>query len=173
MQIFVDGYNFIGRQRGLRGDIPAKRSRLIADLVRYHQIKGVPVTVVFDAGRSVYAYEHEERMGGISIIFAGREETADDVLIRLASHLGTESVVVSSDRAVQEGVRASGGRAVYSGDFETKLNAALNGANNPKLAPQDRDEEPLPVRPHFGAKKGNPFKRPRDDRDRDTLLRKL
>ena len=48
IQIVIDGYNVIGGERGLRGDLEGKRKQLIQQLQQYRERKGYPITVVFD-----------------------------------------------------------------------------------------------------------------------------
>lgn len=170
----IDGYNIIGRQKGLRGDLEAKRTKLLADLSRYYQLKGYPVTVVFDGWRSGWEVEHEERVGGISVIFSRRGEQADTVIVRLARELGSACVVVTSDREVQKEASACGGTAIYSGEFEARLNIVLLGGGLSGPGERDDVEEPDDSdRPLFGAKKGNPFRRSKKERRRIAKLRKL
>jgi predicted RNA-binding protein with PIN domain len=172
VHMLVDGYNFIGRQKGLRGDLKAKRKKLLDDLSRYRQLKGYPITVVFDGWRSGWEVEHEERVGGISVIFSRMGEPADAVIARLAQEMGNACVVVTSDREVQKAARASGGTAIFSGEFEARLNAVLSGGSH---GPADKDEEEqdLPGQPRFGRKKGNPFRRSKAERKRISKLTKL
>ena len=172
MHMIIDGYNFIGRQQGLRGDLEVKRKKLLADLSRYQQIKGHPITVVFDGWRSGWEIEHEERVGGISVIFSRQGEQADRVIARLAREMGNVCVVVTSDREVQSSARASGGTAIYSGEFETRLRSALSNEIRP--GPMDKEEEePLEEQHRFGHKKGNPFRRSKAERKRIAKLKKL
>ena len=170
--MLIDGYNFIGRQKGLRGDLEAKRKKLLADLSRYHRLKGYPVTVVFDGWREGWEVEHEERVGGITVIYSRRGEQADAVIARLAREMGSACVVVTSDREVQKAVCASGGTAIFSGEFEARLHAALSGGDLPGAVGKD-EEEDLADRPLFGVKKGNPFRRSKKDRKRIAKLKKL
>ena len=173
MHMLIDGYNFIGRQKGLRGDLEAKRKKLLADLSRYHQIKGYLITVVFDGWRSGWEVEHEERVGGIGVIFSRRGERADAVIARLAREMGNACVVVTSDREVQNAARACGATAIYSGEFETRLMTTLSNEMRPGPADKEEEEEGLLGKPRFGLKKGNPFRRSKAERKRIAKLRKL
>jgi predicted RNA-binding protein with PIN domain len=173
MHMLIDGYNFIGRQKGLRGDLEAKRKKLLAEVSRYHRLKGYPVTVIFDGWRSGWESEHEERAGGISVIFSRKGERADAVIARLAQEMGNACLVVTSDREVQRAVRASGGTAIYSGEFEDRLKAALMGEAMPRSADKGEEEGDLIEKPRFGVKKGNPFRRSKSERKRIAKLKKL
>lgn len=166
MQIIIDGYNFIGRQKGLRGDLEGKRARLIEQLSAYRRIKNIPVTVVFDgSGKG-----ETGRTGGVEVIFSGYGESADDVIVRLAGDFREGCTVVSSDRAVQDQVRRSGGVALYSGEFEARLHAALDHQEGeiPLKEPLDEADPPRP-----SEKKGNPHKRSKAERRRQGRLKRL
>lgn len=163
MHLIIDGYNFIGRQKGLRGDLEGKRARLIEQLTAYRRIKKLPVTVVFDGSGTGAA----ERSGGIEVIFSGQGESADDVIIRMAENFREGCTVVSSDRAVRDQVQRSGGIAIYSGEFETRLHAVLHQEGTPPTK-FDETETPRPT-----EKKGNPHKLSKTERRRQGRLRRL
>jgi hypothetical protein len=129
--------------------------------------------VVFDGWRSGWDTEHEERVGGISVIFSRKGERADAVIARLAQEMGGACLVVTSDREVQKAASTSGGTAVYSGEFEDRLRAALVGETPPSPIDKDEAEDAAMVRTRFGVKKGNPFRRSRSERKRISRLKKL
>jgi YacP-like NYN domain len=52
MEIIIDGYNVIGSETGLTGNLERKRNFLVQQLVNYHKNKGHGLTVVFDGWRS-------------------------------------------------------------------------------------------------------------------------
>ncbi|MGH7832275.1 MAG: NYN domain-containing protein, partial [Candidatus Binatia bacterium] len=61
LHIIVDGYNLIGSEKGLTGNLGKRRKQLIEQLQLYHAAKGYSVTVVFDGWRSGWIYEVEEQ----------------------------------------------------------------------------------------------------------------
>lgn len=172
MRIIVDGYNFIGRDKGLRGDLEKKRRLLIEQLSSYRRIKGFPVTVVFDGGDFG---ETREQIGGIEVIFSGRGVTADEVICRMAEELREGCTVASSDREVQRRVLSSGGIAIYSGEFEKRLQAAIHpGAATSEKEQMEKaalDEMEGPSR--TVEKKGNPRKLSKAERLRQGRLKRL
>jgi predicted RNA-binding protein with PIN domain len=168
MRLIIDGYNFIGRQGGLRGNIEAKRNRLISDLEQYRQTKPHDVTVVFDGTRSGDPFEHEERTGGVAIVYSRRGESADEVIVRMAAEWGRDSIVVTSDRAVGQSCTASGALVLFSGEFESRLRAALSN----ELSGTTEDDPPSPHR-STGDKSGNPYRRPKKERQRAARIRGL
>lgn len=129
MHFIIDGYNLIGRQKGLRGDIESRRERLIENLSRYQQATGHHVTVVFDGWRTGRESEHKEDVGGVSVIFSRRDERADSVIARIAGEMargmGNHCVVVTSDRELRKIIKDCGCTLLYAGEFEERLKKAL------------------------------------------------
>ena len=163
MTLIIDGYNFIGRQGGLRGDIEAKRNRLLSDLSRYRHARPCTLVVVFD-GRGTT--EDEEYVGGVTAIYSRRGESADTVIVRMAESLGQDAVVVTSDREVQRAASATGAAVFFSGEFEDRLRVACDGSG-------DAVKKGAPPEPPRPDKKGNPFRRSKSDRHRAARLRNL
>jgi len=162
----VDGYNVIGSQKGLRGDIERRREQLIDQLVRYRLRKGYPVTVVFDGWGSGWPDEHGELRDGIDIVFSRHGEKADTVIVRMAEELGSACLVVSSDREVARSVRAAGGIAVSVSEFEDRISQAENAASG---AEGSAEEAPA-IR---SEKKGNPHRLSKKERKKRIRLNKL
>jgi len=170
IQIVIDGYNVIGGERGLRGDLEGKRNQLIQQLHDYRERKGYPITVVFDGWRSGWMREGQEEIGGITVIFSRQGEKADSVIERLARELGSGCVVVTSDQEVRRAVEASDAAAIYSGEFRAKLKSP-----DVETFP---DEDQLPTHPtspavHQQGKRGNPRKLSKIARRRWERLKKL
>ena len=165
IRIIVDGYNFIGSDKGLRGNIESRREELIGRLAHYRSLKGYAVTVVFDGGRSGWAEEHGELRQGVEVVFSRHGETADEVIIRMAEDQGSSCLVVSSDREVARLVRAAGAVAVSVGEFETRLAQAVN------TGPGVQSDEEIPA--HKTEKKGNPRKLSKQERKKRLRLNKL
>jgi uncharacterized protein len=167
IRIIVDGYNFIGSQKGLRGDIERRREELIERLSRYRERKAYPVTVVFDGWRAGWPDEHGELRAGVDIVFSRHGEKADAVIVRLAEELGSACLVVSSDREVARSVVAAGGVAVSSGEFEKRLAYA-------EMVGSDKETEPEAEFPESRAgKKGNPRRLSKQERKKRIRLNKL
>jgi predicted RNA-binding protein with PIN domain len=112
--LLVDGYNVT--KTGY-GDLPleAQRGRLLASLGPLAARTGAEVTVVFDGqDRATPLAAPSPR--GVRLLFSRTGETADDVLRQLvrAEPPGRPLLVVTSDRAVVDDVRADGARTVPS-----------------------------------------------------------
>lgn len=167
IRIIVDGYNVIGSEKGLRGDIEARREELIGLLARYRSMKGLALTVVFDGGRSGWADEHGELRQGVEVVFSRHGETADDVIVRMAEELGSASLVVSSDRDVARRVVSAGGVAVSVGEFGARLAQVAGADPDQEMQPE---EEPPFLRTE---KKGNPRRLSKQERKKRLRLNKL
>ncbi len=170
IHIIVDGYNIIGSEQGLTGNLESKRSRLIQQLQQYHDRKDYPVTVVFDGWRSGWVHEVEEKSGGITVIFSQQGEKADSVIQRLARQMGGGCVVVTSDREVRRAAEVSGAVAIHAGEFSAKLRNLEK-----ESAVKDEGFEGDEGFRGFVAqrKKGNPRKLSKEERKRRDRLKKL
>ena len=108
VHLLVDGYNVT---KGGYGDLSlqAQRSRLLSGLGALAARTAAEVTVVFDGAERV-APLAASAPRGVRLLFSAEGETADEVLRRLVrlEPAGRPVVVVSSDREVADGVRASG-----------------------------------------------------------------
>ncbi len=167
IRIIVDGYNFIGSEKGLRGDIEARREELIGRLARYRALKGYSVAVVFDGWGSGWPSEQGELRQGVEVVFSRHGEKADEVIVRMAEELGSACLVVSSDREVARRVRASGGVAVSVGEFGARL-AKVAGAD-PNEGIRSGEDRPV-LRTE---KKGNPRRLSKQERKKRLKLNKL
>ena len=166
--LIVDGYNLIGYEGGLHGDLRARREQLIRRLAVYQRQRGHRLTVVFDGWRSGWPSEHRDRIDGIEVVYSREGERADEVIARLADEEGAAAVVVSSDRAVQLAVRGAGGVALACGEFERKM---IDSAQLATAALSDKEEDGERIGP--SVKKGNPRRRSKADRRKAVKLKKL
>ena len=167
-QIVVDGYNVIGSEQGLRGDLEQKRAELIEEVARYQARTGHVLTAVFDGWRAGRRDETTQRVGNVTVVFSRYGEKADAVIERLARELGSACVVVTSDRDLRRSVEAGGAVAVYVGEFIEKMRT------DPATDPPRSDEEPEPTFRRAGdRKKGNPRRLSKAERVRQERLAKL
>ena len=119
--IIIDGYNLIGSDRGLRGELEHQRNWLVQRLSLYQEVKGHAVTLVFDGWKSGSLDEVSEIKQGVRIVFSRQGEKADSVIVRLARQKGSGCVVVTSDREVRRAVERFGAAAIYAGEFSQIL----------------------------------------------------
>ncbi|HXV79671.1 MAG TPA: NYN domain-containing protein [Candidatus Binatia bacterium] len=163
MEILVDGYNLIGSDRGLTGNLEHKRNWLVQQLANYQRLKGHTVTVVFDGWRSGWSKEVEQKRDGITIVYSRLGEPADSVIVRRARKQGAGCVVVTSDREVRNAVERFGAVALHAGEFKELLHQDAYS-----LEPED------PEIPERGVqKKGNPRRLSKKERKRRERLNKL
>ena len=167
--IVVDGYNVIGSERGLRGDLEQKRADLVREVARYQARTGHSLTTVFDGWRGGRPDETREHVGEVTVVFSRYGEKADAVIERLARELGNACIVVTSDRDLRRSVESGGAVAVYVGEFLAKLRADP-AASGPM---EDPDEFETPPRSGAGRKKGNPRRLSKAERVRRERLAKL
>jgi predicted RNA-binding protein with PIN domain len=116
--VIVDGYNLLYA----RGEAPAAatRTRLVTELVRWANARGRKVVLVFDAQKGGTREAREERHGPVTVHFTRADELADAFIVRwVAAH--PESVVVTSDRAVQQGARRRGAAVLDAESFAARL----------------------------------------------------
>jgi predicted RNA-binding protein with PIN domain len=162
MNIIIDGYNLIGNERGLRGDLEHQRNWLLQRLSLYQEARGHSVVLVFDGWNSGLVDEVSESKQGVRIVFSRQGEKADSVIVRLARAKGSGCVVVTSDREVRRAVEKFGAAAVYADEFSRILRnlefAADAGSHEEKRRPN---------------KKGNPKRLAKTERQRLGRLKKL
>ena len=162
-RVIVDGYNLIGSEKGLRGNLQSQRDRLIQELRKYQERKGCVITVVFDGWRSGWIYETEERNGDLTVIYSRQGEKADSVIKRIAQEIGSACIVVTSDRELRQAVEASGATAIYTSEFKAKL----YGSDETRAAIEH------PSSSLSGQKKGNARRLPKRERKRRERLKGL
>ena len=163
MEIIIDGYNVIGSDTGLTGNLEHKRNSLVQQLVNYHKNKGHGLTVVFDGWRSGSIDEVEQKREGICIVYSRLGEKADSVIVRRARKQSTGCVVISSDREVRNAVERFGAVALYAGEFKDMLRNLSRSF--------DEVEPDYPRRE--ASKKGNPRRLSKKERKRREKLNKL
>jgi uncharacterized protein len=164
MEIIIDGYNVIGSDTGLTGNLEHKRNSLVQQLASYHKNKGHGITVVFDGWRSGSIDEVQQKRDGICIVYSRLGEKADSVIVRLARKQGAGCVVVTSDREVRSAVERFGAVAFYAGEFREMLR---------NLAEPFDDQELDYSQQRATRKKGNPRRLSKKERRRREKLNKL
>src|SRR5687768_1396263 len=162
MNIIIDGYNLIGSERGLRGDLEHQRNWLLQRLSVYQQVRGHTVVLVFDGWKTGLIDEVSENKHGVRIVFSRQGEKADSVIVRLARQKGSGCVVVTSDREVRRAVERFGAAAIYAGEFSQilrnlELSAETDGQQDERRS----------------SKKGNPNRLGKKKRKRLGRLKKL
>lgn len=124
MPILIDGHNLIGRLPGLCLRDPDDEEKLIRLLQVYRSRKRKAITVVFDSGGS-FTLPANQRRGGIEIVYAPHESSADAVIIQRVqrSRHPNDWVVVTSDRLLAERVTRLGAKVQSAEAFAADLHS--------------------------------------------------
>src|SRR5262245_4294455 len=158
MRWLIDGYNVIRRDADLKAreteSLEAGRAALLALVARVARDLPDTFTVVFDGARRVGG---DPAGGRVQVIFSRPPASADDELRRLAASFREGAVVVSSDRAVQDGARRAGAVAVSAEEFLEALDA-------------DPDDDEVEV---DEPRRGPSHRRSRVERAAERALRRL
>jgi predicted RNA-binding protein with PIN domain len=121
--LVIDAYNYIMRTSLAAADIETSRDMLLDQLVEYRGQKAVRVTAVFDAARGIHLARSRTNYKGIEVIYSGRNESADDVILEMIRSRPAGLIVVSSDRALIDEAKRCG----MSFMVPARLEAALHG----------------------------------------------
>ena len=156
MLLLVDGYNLL-HVSGIFGPAEAppslEQSRLALLEFLAAQLPATlrkRTTIVFDAAAAPPGLPSQLTLADISIRFAPRKQTADDVIAELISGVADPRhlTVVSSDHAVQRSARQRGAKFVDSEIWLRELKQLSNRGD----IPSDSAETEKPA-----AASGNPF----------------
>lgn len=171
MNLIVDGYNVIPAipelGRLLRRDLEEGREAFLKLIEIYRRTAGPSsITVVFD-GKGNTGGAVSTHSGGTQVLFS-RNETADDLIIRLLSGEKRGAVLVTSDRALGATAAPLAGAVIRSGEFAGKL-LQTRDTEEGAIA----EEEEPPTRRSSTKKKGNPRRLTKKERLRRKSLKKL
>jgi predicted RNA-binding protein with PIN domain len=161
--IVIDGYNLIRQCPGLfRGTIADEREALLDFLAAYKKVRAHSITAVFDAAAQDLLMARSETVKGIRVRYSGPGGSADSVIKEMARELGERALVVSSDRDVSGGARASGAAVMDSVAFYSLVMERVYGG------PGGPDGDDGPDR--SGTRKKGPSKKP-SKKERKTRQR--
>jgi predicted RNA-binding protein with PIN domain len=173
LELIIDGYNLIRQSDTFRRldarSLEQGREALLQRLVEYKKVRGHPITVVFDGWGSFNPFSTDTRHKGISVVYTGKGELADDYIKRTVAKI-QYGAVVTSDQEVKRHAERLGVPAIASPVFERKMEAAL--ADDIKGADPDEeewDEEELVE----AKKKGTAWRLSKQERRRQAILKKL
>ena len=171
LHLLIDGYNLLFSSALVvgSGELEGLRKALLQKLERYQAARGHRLTVVFDGARQ-WPDSTETTYGGpLGVVFSDHGETADEAIQVLLTETSSETVVVTSDRALQRSASGQGAGVVSVEEFASKVRQALASSVTEEEDDEETDEEPtLSTR-----KRGNPRRARRRDRRRSTWLKKL
>ena len=173
MRIIIDGYNLleaIPECRALEADDAERaRNHLVAQLGRYHWLKGHQVSVVFDGWLGGSVVPGRGQVRGVQVIYSQRGEQADDVIRRMAPQVAHQGVVVTSDRALAHSMQRLGAEVIASAEFGKRLRAALMEGGKDVTG----DQPGATARPRRLQQKGSARRASRAERRRARKLRNL
>ncbi len=141
MPFLIDGHNLIGAMPDLSLGDPDDEARLVERLQRLALRTGRRITVIFDRGAPAGVSASLSR-GSVTVRFAPREATADDLLIRQiqAERNPRGLIVVSSDRGVREAARRRGAQAWSAAEFLAYMRRHLEGLTPSSMAEEDKPD---------------------------------
>jgi predicted RNA-binding protein with PIN domain len=136
--VIVDGYNLLYAL----GEEPAaeSRARLVKDLVAWARDRGRKVVLVFDAWERGAREAREEAHGPVTVCFTRFGEKADAFIVRWVE-ARPEAVVVTSDRAVQQGARRRGAAVLDAETFAARLDAEAPPPDAHRSRPRARGSQ--------------------------------
>ena len=101
LEIIIDGYNFIRQSYSLKRidaqNLEQGREALLERLTAYHQVRGHPITVVFDGWGGFNLSSTRTGHEGITAIYTAQGQTADE-WIQARVRKVQYGAVVTSDR---------------------------------------------------------------------------
>ena len=142
MPYLVDGNNVMGQRVGFHRDRRRARLLLLDELAAFAERKGATVAVVFDGAPDDFVSEGS-LYRGVRVHYAARGSDADARIKSLveAARERRTLLVVTSDRALSDSVRACGARVLRSGEFRRMLEERVAGeeadARKKEVRPDD------------------------------------
>jgi predicted RNA-binding protein with PIN domain len=165
--LIIDGYNYMNRIRtspaSEGSNFDMLRRSLLERFVQYKRLKGVKLTVVFDAYNSYSPGRQKENYKGVDVVYSGENETADDVIIGWIREKKAGMVAVSSDRAIIDEAKKHGVAFLTPPGME-----ALMAIDN-----SGKDAESDEIYRQSLNKKGNPRKLPKKLRKSTQTIGKI
>ena len=149
-------------------ELEKNRKRIIDSLVRYHEIKGHPIILVFDAYKSGGVYETREGTGKIEVIYTRLGETADEKIIDLSKIHREKALIVTGDKEIIKKSENFGATTIPSEEFAAKLIQTTMMEDMP-FGKEEDDEEDYSLK----KQKGNPRKLSKKDRIKLKKVKKL
>ena len=176
--MIIDGYNVLGAM-GLPPHRVVEngehyREEFIVCVGLYGQRLRCPITLVFDAWQQTGRARQVTHRAGVTVIYTGQGEQADQVIQQLIRTHGKETAVVSSDLEVINVAKTFGAFFIRSQEFMGRLNpggpqgsrvSRSSGGGSQKGV----DQEPVRSK----EKKGNPRKLPKKLRQRNRIMKKF
>ncbi len=143
--LVIDGYNLLfemaklSRNKITTNELNNLRDDLVQKVANFAALSGQETILVFD-GSSMQEEELVLEESGIQVVFTKKEETADTFIERFLYEMPRtyETVLITSDGAVQEMALLTGAQRFSSRQFITDMN--LLERDHQKYANQHQDK---------------------------------
>jgi hypothetical protein len=172
LELIIDGYNLIRQSDTFRRldarSLEQGREALLLRLAAYQKKRNHPLTVVFDGWKSFNLESTIQKKQGITVIYTGKGEKADDWIKRRLERR-QYGAVVTSDRDIGRYAERLGIADIPSRLFERRMEAALFG----KQKEIEQDEEEAEEEFIEARKKGPARRLSRQEKRRQAVLAKL
>lgn len=143
--LVVDGYNIINDWERLKKlsehRLEDARDALVDMMQGYGRLKNLSVIVVFDAYNNEEMAK-EEAVGGIVVVYSGKNQTADSYIEKFIYELHPlhEVTVATSDFMLQKMILAEGGIRISARELEKEVEFALR-SNMKKISKEQAGEK--------------------------------
>jgi predicted RNA-binding protein with PIN domain len=168
MHLVIDGYNLLHNtpELALAQEKGQGRSALLKALKIYRDKRKHRLTVVFDGGPEPSPSRGSE--SGVPVVYAGTDQSADDVIAEMSAKHGPGVTVITDDRELAQRCLAKGSEVIASWEFAIRLMEAAQGKVE-GLEPTEED-----VGWDFTTKKKGPAKRlPKSKRRKARKIKSL
>jgi predicted RNA-binding protein with PIN domain len=178
LELIIDGYNLIRQSSSLKrleaqnleqGNLEQGREALLKRLEAYRQVRGHPITVVFDGWGGFNLSSTRTSHEGITVVFTAQGQTADEWIKERVGEI-RYGAVVTSDREIQRHAERAGLVAIPSRAFERRMEAALAGnMDEDTIDDEEWEEEELAP----AKRKGPARQLSKKEKKRRVILEKL
>ncbi len=177
LELIIDGYNLIRQSRSLRRldaqKLEQGRDALLERLTAYRQVRGHPITVVFDGWGGFNLSTTRTQHKGVTVVFTAQGQTADEWIQGRVGEV-QYGAVVTSDREIGRSAERAGLVAIPSRTFERRMEAALVGGIDESAMDGEAWEEEWGEEEVVEAKKKGPARQlSKKEKKRRAILEKL
>lgn len=145
MHIIIDGYNVL-KQVVHSGEISSMQRRaFINALGKYGVKKNHRITIVFDGGPDVWPTQEKDH--GVTVIYAGIKQSADDLIKRAMKERQHNILVVTSDNEIKAAAARHDIVTMNAQEFYALLNEEIKPTREAKknhgIIKTSQEENPL------------------------------
>lgn len=115
MHIIIDGYNLLKQIIENAQVSDRQRRAFIALLGKYADRKNHSISVVFDGGPTTWTSQEKDH--GITVIYSGTKQTADEVIKKMLQARPHGILLVSSDNEIKQAAARVGAQSINAIDF--------------------------------------------------------